>query len=85
MYLSFAFLRSVVLQMPTTTCPCARQVSRAAPAGRRVDVEAGEGVVADLLVAGALVAVEQVEHAQVEEERVLGLSGERLAAAAVRP
>ena len=41
--------------------------------GHGVDVEPVEGVVADL---GEVTAVEQVEDAQVEEERVLGLAGE---------
>ena len=43
--------------------------------GHRVDVEARERVVAGL---GEVAAVQQVEDAQVEEERVLGLAGERL-------
>ena len=41
----------------------------------RLDVEARQGVVAGL---GEVTAVEQVEDAQVEEERVLGLTGEGL-------
>ena len=43
-----------------------------------VDVVAGERVLADL---GQVAAVEQVEDAQVEEERVVGLAGEDLPAA----
>ena len=74
------FLRSVVLQMPTTSCSVASQVRARHLQGERVDVVAGQGVVADLLVARVLVAVQQVEHPQVEEERVLRLPGERLAA-----
>ena len=41
----------------------------------RLDVETGERVVAGL---GEVTAVEQVEDAQVEEERVLGLADEGL-------
>ena len=46
-----------------------------------VHVEAGQGVGADLR---QVRAVEQIEHAQVEEERIVGLPGEDAARRAVR-
>ena len=41
-----------------------------------MDVEAGQTVGAGL---GEVPAVEQVEHAQIEEERIVGLAGEHAA------
>ena len=72
-------LRDVVLQMPMIGFAYASPPWRGRLRnlqGQCVHVEAGQGVVADL---GEVRAVQQVEHAKVEEERVVGLTGPRLA------
>ncbi len=74
--------RSVVVQTPITGLRLASPFSATSLNGTcsamRVDVVAGQGVLADL---AEVAAVEQVEDPQVEEERVVGLAGEALPAA----